>query len=330
MNHKLHILIVDEVHEELMICLKELGIDYTYSPEIAVDAIPGELLSYNGIIVRSKLHLTSEFLQMQPQLKFIARAGSGMDNIDLDEAERRNIMCVNAGEANADAVAEHALGLLLSLQHKIVKSNRELVQNKWDREGNRGQEIGTKTIGIIGFGNTGSALARKLQGFGCRVIAYDKYKKGFASHYVEEVSLEYLESKSDIISFHIPLTSETTDWIRSEWLFSLKNNVTLMNLSRGGIMKIQDVIEEIKSGKITRFATDVLENERLKSFNDQERQDFEWLNDQENVILTPHVAGWSQESYVKISKVLGDKIASYVRGGIIMTETSEKNRQIVG
>ncbi len=330
MKFKLNILIVDDVHNELMRRLEQMGIDYTYKPEITAEEISETLVAYNGIVVRSKLNVTADFLKKQPQLKFIARAGSGMDNIDLDEAEKRHIVCVNAGEANADAVGEHGLGLLLSLKHNIVKSNRELVQNTWDREGNRGQEIGNKTIGIIGFGNTGSAFARKLQGFGCRVIAYDKYKNGFSNQYIEEVSLSYLESEADIISFHIPLTSETSQWIRSAWISRLRNQVTLMNLSRGGIMKMTDVIQGLKSGRISGFATDVLENERLKSFNDEERQAFEWLNDQDNVILTPHVAGWSEESYVKISVVLADKIESHLKGEKIKTETSNYNRQIVG
>ena len=308
MNHKLHILIVDEVHEELMICLKELGIDYTYSPEIAVDAIPGELLSYNGIIVRSKLHLTSEFLQMQPQLKFIARAGSGMDNIDLDEAERRNIMCVNAGEANADAVAEHALGLLLSLQHKIVKSNRELVQNKWDREGNRGQEIGTKTIGIIGFGKLGQQIAKIANAFGMNVIAWSENLKISVAtdNKALAVTKEELLEQSDFISIHYVLSERSRNLIKYEDLSKMKSTAFIVNTSRGPLINENDLIKALEEKKIAGVGLDVYDNEPLP-----ENHKLRFLP---NAFLTPHLGYVIEQNYEIFYSQMAENLQSFLDG----------------
>ncbi|MFT5513337.1 MAG: D-3-phosphoglycerate dehydrogenase [Bacteroidia bacterium] len=330
MNKALKLLIVDDMHNSLMNRLDQLGISFSYQPTIQRDQIIEELKSYSGIIVRSKINLNAEFLSSQPQLKFIARAGSGMDNVDLDAAEKRGILCINAAEANADAVGEHAVGLMLALKHRIVKSNREVVQYVWDREGNRGGEIKNSTVGIIGYGNTGSAVARKLAGFGCKIVAYDKYKSDFSEGDVNEVSLEQLMAEADVISFHIPLTSETKNWINLSWIEAAGKKFILLNLSRGGIMETKAVIQGLNSGKIKSFATDVLENERLQSFNSDESQDLTWLNDQDNVIVTPHVAGWSQESYVKISGVLANKVEAYVKGKKNMADYRHDYRQIVG
>lgn len=330
MNKALKLLIVDDVHKGLMARLDQLGVSYTYQPDIQSGQIEKELKSYTGIVVRSKIVLNADFLTAQPQLKVIARAGSGMDNIDLPTAEKCGILCFNAAEANADAVGEQAVGMLLALQHRIIKSNREVAKANWDREGNRGEEIGNKIIGIIGYGNTGSAVARKLAGFGSKVIAYDKYKCDFGNDYVEEVSLTQLMREADIITFHIPLTSETNKWINKTWIESVSKNFALLNLSRGGIMETKAVIQGLNSGKIKSFATDVLENERLQSFNSDERQEFAWLNDQDNVVITPHVGGWSQQSYIKISAVLADKLDAYINGKINKADCSHENRLIVG
>ena len=218
MKSNLKLLIVDDVHESLMDRLTNMSIDYSYQPDIEIASIPSILQSYTGIVVRSKIQLNSQFLSNQPQLKLIARAGSGMDNIDLKFAVENGIACINAPEANANAVGELAVGLLLSLNRRIVKSNREVNKLVWDREGNRGLELSNAIVGIIGFGNTGSSVAHKLSGFGCQIMAYDKYKTGYGTNQIKESSLEDVMSESDIISFHIPLTFETEKWISDEWI----------------------------------------------------------------------------------------------------------------
>ncbi len=329
MKSNLKLLIVDDVHESLMDRLTNMSIDYSYQPDIEIASIPSILQSYTGIVVRSKIQLNSQFLSNQPQLKLIARAGSGMDNIDLKFAVENGIACINAPEANANAVGELAVGLLLSLNRRIVKSNREVNKLVWDREGNRGLELSNAIVGIIGFGNTGSSVAHKLSGFGCQIMAYDKYKTGYGTNQIKESSLEDVMSESDIISFHIPLTFETEKWISDEWISKLGKNITLLNLSRGGIMDTKSVISSLKKGKIVAFGTDVLENERLTSLNADERQDFDWLNDQDNVIITPHIGGWTKESYVGISEVLADKIEAFIKTGLNKANASNMSTLFV-
>jgi D-3-phosphoglycerate dehydrogenase / 2-oxoglutarate reductase len=324
MKTALKFLIVDDVHLYLMDRLDNLNIQFSYQPTIHSDEIAEELKEYNGIVVRSKLRLDATFIESQPQLKIIARAGSGMDNIDLDAAMKKGITCINAAEANSDSVGEQTLGMLLSLNHNITKSNNEVKKSVWDREGNRGQEIKNKTVGIVGYGNTGSAVAKKLSGFGCRTIAYDKYKQNYSNDFVEEVDLEYLMTESDVISFHIPLTAETSGWICDNWINNVTKNFVLLNLSRGGIMKTTDVIEGLKSGKISALGCDVLENEILESFNSNQRQAFEWLNDQENVVITPHIGGWTTESYERISNVLAKKIETWVKSATTKAKSDQK------
>lgn len=313
MNSKLNILIIDEVHPLLMDRLDALSIEYKYQPEITAEEVSDVLKTYNAVIVRSKMKFTESFLADQPQLELIARAGSGMDNINLDYASKRGIICINAASANADAVGEQTVGMLLALNHRIVKSNREVAKSLWQREANRGVELKRKTVGIIGYGHTGSAVAKKLSSFECRIMAYDKYKTGFGSDFVEEVSYEELLKSADVITFHVPLTLETNQWINADWIATLPHPIALLNLSRGGIMNTQAVIDGIKEGTITAFGADVLENESIKSLTEQQRQELDWLNDQENVIITPHIGGWTKESYEGISSVLADKIEDLLK-----------------
>jgi D-3-phosphoglycerate dehydrogenase len=313
MDSKLSVLIVDDVHSGLMERFDELSIQYSYQPDIHSNEIANVIKDYTALVVRSKIRIDKSLLQANKQLVLIARAGSGMDNIDLEYAGICNVTCMNTPEANADAVAEQTVGMLLALNHNLVKSNRQVVNGVWQREDNRGIELSNCTVGIIGYGNTGSAFASKLAGFGCKIMAYDKYKHGFGSELVEETELEDLMAHSDVISFHIPLTQETKNWIGAAWIDELTKNITLLNLSRGGIMKTADVIEAIKLKKIKAFATDVLENEILESFNTKQRQEFQWLNDQDNVLITPHIGGWTKESYIKISNVLANKIEGWLK-----------------
>ena len=330
MVNSLSILIVDDLHDSFLKRMNEIGLTYTYKPDIPNGDITRVMADHQILVVRSKIQVDRDFMHANPQLQLIARAGSGMDNIDLVEADKRGITCVNAPEANCDAVGEQAIGMLLALAHNIVKGNREVVNSVWDRAGNRGFEIGNKTVGIIGYGHTGSAVARKLSGFGCTILAYDKYKEGFENDYVEEVDLDRILEESDVITFHVPLTSETRFWIDSNLLSKFKKRVVLLNLSRGKIMKTEDVVSALESGAISAFGADVLENENLDKMTIGERQLFDRLNEMDNVVLTPHVGGWSIESYRKISKVLSDKIAQWLHTTVNEENRSGRNTHFVG
>lgn len=304
------ILIADDVHEVLFDYLNKAGLTYDYQPFISPEKLKLELPKYEGLIIRSKCQVNETVLREAKKLKFIARAGAGLDNIDETYALERGIVLLNAAEGNRDAVAEQACGMLLSLCHNINRGDQEVRQGLWRREENRGHELSQKTVGIIGYGNTGSSLARKLSGLGCRIMAYDKYKSGFDYGRVESVNMTTLYKHADVISLHIPLTAETYELVNRAWLQHFQKPIILMNLSRGKIVKTRDVIEALDHGNVSAFATDVLENEKLNSLDKQQSDDFNALIARPDVLLTPHVAGWTFESYKKISITLGRKIVS--------------------
>lgn len=330
MAKSIHILIVDDLHPSLMEGLDKKSISYSYQPDIKPADVAKEMANFNVLIVRSKIQLDSMFFDMNPQLELVARAGSGMDNIDLETAHSRGITCINAPEANCDAVGEQSLATLLSLLHNVVKGNTEVSNGKWDREGNRGVELGSLTVGIIGYGHTGSAVARKLSGFGCEVLAYDKYKEDFGSEGVKEVSLTRLMEDSDVVSFHVPLTEETTKWVSTEFVDTMRKPFVLLNLSRGGIMETSAIIDGLKSGKILAFGTDVLENEKLDRLSEKEHVELDFLTSASNVIVTPHVGGWSKQSYKKISRVLLEKIWAWGENKNIAENRHRRNTHFVG
>jgi D-3-phosphoglycerate dehydrogenase len=244
-------------------------------------------------------------------LKFIARSGSGLENIDTKICKDLGVRVYNSPEGNRNAVAEHALGMLLSLLHKIQKADKEVRQGEWNRESNRGEELDGKTVGIIGYGNNGAAFAKKLRGFDVRVLAYDKYKSGFGDHFVQECTLNAILEQADVISFHIPQNKETRSFLNKEFVASMQKPFYLLNLSRGKIVDTSAVVEGLQNGKIKGAGLDVLEFESksFESFFEQELPgSFSYLINSENVVLTPHVGGWTSESYVKLSSVLADKI----------------------
>jgi D-3-phosphoglycerate dehydrogenase len=261
-----------------------------------------------GIVIRSRFRMDEQFLASAQNLEFIARSGAGMENIDVTYCESRNIELFNAPEGNRNAVAEHALGMLLTLFRNINKGDREVRQGVWDREGNRGVELDGKTVGIIGFGNNGSAFAKKLSGFDVRILAYDKYKAVPNLGQIESATLEQIFHEADVVSFHVPQTEETLFWGNSEFFNAFQKPIYLMNMSRGKIVKIKDLLQAIDQGKVLGACLDVLEYEST-SFSeiDQNESLTELLNHQK-VVLSPHVAGWTQESYFLLSDVLADKI----------------------
>jgi len=264
-----------------------------------------------GIVIRSRFSLDKNILDHCKNLKFIARSGAGMENIDIDYCNSRNITLYNAPEGNRNAVAEHALGMLLSLFNNLNKGDSEIRNGTWDREGNRGIELDGKTIGIIGYGNNGSAFIKKLSGFDVEILVYDKYKSGFSNNQIKEATLSEIQEKATVLSFHIPQNEETIYFGNSSFFDGFLNNFYLINLSRGKIIKTADLVAAIKSTKILGACLDVLEYEKssFESFFEQEiTPEFEYLLQSEKVILSPHVGGWTMESYYKLSKVLSDKI----------------------
>ncbi len=290
--------------------LLDKGFEVDYNPNISRKDIIESIHHYDGIVVRSKTNIDAALLANAKQLKFIARAGAGMDNVDETYAQQHHIVCIHAGGANANAVGEHAAGMLLSLLHKINFGDAQIRKYIFDRKANQGIELQHKTVGIIGYGYTGSAFASKLAGFGVKVLAYDKYKTVAENNYIKESTLDTIFELADIISFHVPLNSETTHYANNNFMQSFKKNIIIMNLSRGAVVDTNALVQNLKSGKIQGSCLDVFENEKLETFNLNEKAEFDYLISHPNCILTPHVGGWSKESYENISKLLLQKIVA--------------------
>lgn len=302
------VLIVDDIHENF----KEQLIANAHTFEENLSLNKSELMNkiseFDALLVRSKFYIDEEIISAMKPGFIIARAGAGMDNIDEESARKSDIILLNAPEGNRDAVAEHAIGLLLNLIRNINKSDREIRNKIWLREENRGIELKGKTIGIIGYGNTGKALAKKLSGFEMNIFAYDKYLSNFSDGNVEEVSLDRLKYESDIISLHIPLTSETRHMVNRHFFDTLQKNVILINTSRGKVIETSELVSAIKSGRVLGACLDVLENEQISSLQKAENEWYEELVKMDNVILSSHIAGWTRESYRRISDVLVQKL----------------------
>lgn len=308
-------LIIDDMHESIVPLLAEIGIEATYAPGIKREEILSAIGDYEGILVRSKTTIDKEFVDHAKKLEFIGRAGAGLDKIDVDYVENHNIEILNAPEGNRDALAEHAVGMLLSLLNKLNTADNEVRNWIWDREGNRGVELSDKTVGIIGYGYMGQAFVQRLRAFDCRVLVFDKYKKGFGTKKVEEVSLEKLFHKADILSLHVPLTSETKGWINKEFIQQFRKEIHILNTARGEVLPLKDLLESLDSGKVLGAALDVLEKEKFDQLTKEEKERFENLFSRKNVVLSPHVAGWTFASYKRINEVLVSKIAQYYRIG---------------
>jgi D-3-phosphoglycerate dehydrogenase len=303
----MRVLFIDTVHPLLKKELENNGntCDTAYKKNKSqIEAIISE---YKGIIIRSKFKIDKAFIDKSSNLKFIARAGSGLENIDVNYAESKNIKCFNASEGNRQAVAEHTIGMILSLFNNLNTADKQVRSGKWDREANRGIELSEKTIGIIGYGNNGSAFANSLKGFGVEILAYDKY----LTDYPYKSSMEEIFKYADIVSLHVPLTEETTYLVDSNFINSFKKDFYLINTARGKCANTKSIVEGIKNGKIKGACLDVLEYEKT-SFEALSKNgltpEMKYLINSKRTILSPHIAGWTNESNIKIAEVLLDKI----------------------
>lgn len=305
------ILFIDSNHSLLHETLEKAGhtcdLKYTWT----IEEIEANIHLYDGVVIRSRIKITSDIIDKAAQLKFIARAGAGMENIDVGYAESKNIKCLHAPEGNRDAVGEHAIGMLFSLFNNLNRADKEVREGVWIREGNRGVELKGKTVGVIGHGNMGSAFTERLKGFGVNVVVYDKYKKNYGNDFITETTLEQVFEEADIVSLHTPLTDETRNMINDEFINRFKKDIYIINTARGKSLNTADLVKNLKSGKVLGACLDVLEYEMLSFENIDATnlpEPFQYISKSDKVVLSPHIGGWTHESNEKIASVLAEKI----------------------
>ncbi len=303
------IIITAKVHPYLIEALQVKGFEVLYDPKILYNELLQKVGNAEGIIVTTRLAIDKAMINAATKLQWIGRLGSGMELIDTDYAKTKNIRCVSSPEGNRDAVAEHALGMLLSLMNNINKSAAEVKQHAWLRDENRGTELGGKTVGIIGYGNTGSSFAKLLSSFNVTILAYDKYKNDFGGKLVREANLEQIAKYADVISFHVPLSSETRHMANEDFFNLLQQKPYIINTCRGNVIQTDALITALNNGIIKGAALDVLENENILSFTAAEKISFTDLTGRNNVLITPHIAGYSHEAFYKMATVLLEKLA---------------------
>ena len=305
------VLITGESHPILLSGLSQLGYHVIDAPSISRSELIERVSEVEGIVLTSRLTLDAEIFSVAKQLKWIGRLGSGLDVVDLSLAAQKGIVVLSSPEGNRQAVAEHTAGLLLNLIRNQSRSDRQIRLGRWDRNGNRGWELSGLTVGLIGYGNTGSRTARLLTSMGLRVLAYDKYLTGFGGEWATESAMDQLHQEADVVSLHLPLTTETTGLITENWIEAFAKPFWLINTSRGGITPLGPLITQLRKGRLRGLALDVLPKEPLAGYEEAEKALLNQLCSFENVVLTPHVAGYTQESPERMARVLLDKLIHF-------------------
>lgn len=312
----MRILFVDKVHPILEERFVASGWSTAHDYSSDHNTVQAKLAQFDGLVIRSRIPVDRALLSAAPHLKFIARSGAGLENIDLQVAQELNIQVFNSPEGNRDAVGEHAIGMLLMYLNNLKRADAEVRIGRWRREANRGSELGALTVGIIGYGNTGQSFARKLSGFGCKVLAYDKYHPQPKSQYAKDANLHELQQHCDVISLHVPLADDTRYMVDATFIAKMQKPFILINTARGPVVNTEALMEGIKEGKVSGACLDVLEFEE-GSFEGLKAEElpeaYHRLCHSDKVLLSPHIAGWTYESLVKLSSVLADKILAHFK-----------------
>ncbi|MCC2545156.1 phosphoglycerate dehydrogenase [Hymenobacter sp. BT175] len=308
-------LVIDEMHPSLAEYMAAIGVELHYRPDLKATEVAAALVAhpYDGLMVRSKLRVTAELLRHGAALRYVARAGAGVDNIDEEAMAAAGVTLLNAPEGNRDAVGEHTLGLLLALFRQVATADREVRAGLWRREANRGEEIGGKTVGLLGYGHMGRAFARRLAGFGCTMLAHDHNPAVKAETGVEMVSLAELQSRAEVLSLHIPYSAANHQLVNHDFLAGFAHPIWLLNTARGEILNHTALADALSSGRVRGAALDVLENEKLATLTPGQQDRFDLLASLPNVVLSPHIAGWTHQSYRRINEVLARKIGDFLK-----------------
>lgn len=302
------VIITAPAHNMLETGFRENGFEVVYAPDITYDALMDIINEAEGLVVTTRIKVDKNLLDAAPNLQWIGRLGSGLELIDTVYATQKGIRCMSTPEGNCTAVGEQALLMLLALKRHLVKAAFEVKKGLWLRNENRGTELGGIKVGIVGYGHTGAAFAKLLAGCNLQVLAYDPYKSAFSSSYISEASLDQVKNEADVISFHVPLTDETKHMANLHFFNELKRNPIILNTSRGAVINTADLVQALQSGQVSAAGLDVLENEKLGTHSHREQDVFNALKELPQVLLTPHIAGYSHEAFYKMSAFLLEKL----------------------